>query len=218
MRDDFLFHCHSQKALSPIFSELTPIGPPEGAALRRAVVQPALKCGYRFEDEELVDEILTEVEDERGALPMLAFSAARLWEKRDREAGLLTREAYAEIGGVSGSLAQHAEATLERIGSDRIPIVREIFRNLVTAQGTRAARDREELLSVFGAAETAGVETGRSDSGGIAGPVDAESELKRPGSVPDGVILTMCLLPKTRTSATVASKSSTSLSSPTGRG
>jgi WD40 repeat protein len=160
MRDDFLFHCHSQKALSPIFSELTPIGPPAGAALRRAVVQPALKCGYRFEDEELVAEILAEVEEERGALPMLAFAAARLWEKRDRESGLLTRKAYGDIGGVSGSLAQHAEGTLERIGSDRIPIVREIFRNLVTAQGTRAARDREELLSVFGSEETAGTEAG----------------------------------------------------------
>ena len=29
-------------------------------------------------------------------------------------------------------------------------MVREIFRNLVTAQGTRAAADRAELLSVFG--------------------------------------------------------------------
>ena len=29
------------------------------------------------------------------------------------------------------------------------PIVREIFRNLTTAQGTRAVLDREELLSAF---------------------------------------------------------------------
>ena len=27
--------------------------------------------------------------------------------------------------------------------------MRELFRNLVTAQGTRAVREREELLSVF---------------------------------------------------------------------
>ena len=149
MRDDFLFHCHSFEPLHPILSELTLLGPPTGAALRRALVQPALKCGYRFEEEDLVEEMVGEVGGERGALPMLAFAAARLWDTRDRERGLLTREAYEHIGGVGGALAQHAEATLERIGEDRIPIVRELFRNLVTAQGTRAARYRDELLSVF---------------------------------------------------------------------
>ena len=149
MRDDFLFHCSDQPALAPVFSELTPLRAPTGSALRRAVVQPALKCGYRFEDEALVEEILAEVEGERGALPMLAFACARLWEQRDREQGLLTRTAYESIGGVAGALAHHAEATLERIGTDRVPTVRELFRNLVTAQGTRASRDRHELLSVF---------------------------------------------------------------------
>jgi WD40 repeat protein len=149
MRDDFLFHCSDQPALAPVFSELTPLRAPTGAALRRAVVQPALKCGYRFEDEALVEEILSEVEGERGALPMLAFACSRLWEKRDRDQGLLTREAYEAIGGVAGSLAHHAEATLERIGNDQIPVVRELFRNLVTSQGTRASRSRAELLSVF---------------------------------------------------------------------
>ena len=84
--------------------------------------------------EALVDAMLGQVESERGALPLLAFAAAQLWQRRDRERGLLTHEAYAAIGGVGGSLAQHAEATLERIGQERVAIVRELFRNLVTAQ------------------------------------------------------------------------------------
>jgi hypothetical protein len=149
MRDDFLFHCQRFETLQPIFSELTPMGAPSGAGLRRAVVQPALKCGYRFEDEALVETMIAEVEGERGVLPLLAFACAQLWERRDREQGVLSRAAYEEIGGVAGALAQHAEATLEGIGRDKDPLVREIFRNLVTAHGTRAARDREELLSVF---------------------------------------------------------------------
>ena len=76
-------------------------------------MQPALLSGYRFEDERLVDDMLREVAQERGTLPLLAFAMARLWEHRDRARGLLTRRAYEEIGGVAGALAQHAEATLE---------------------------------------------------------------------------------------------------------
>ncbi|HVS01449.1 MAG TPA: WD40 repeat domain-containing serine/threonine-protein kinase [Thermoanaerobaculia bacterium] len=151
LRDDFLFHCHRHQELAPIFSELVPLRPLAGSALRRALVQPALVCGYRFDDDALVDEMLEEVSEERGALPLLAFAASRLWERRDSQRGLLTREAYEEIGGVAGALAQHAEASLERIGFDRLAVARELFRNLVTAEGTRAARDRAELLSVFAA-------------------------------------------------------------------
>jgi WD40 repeat protein len=149
MRDDFLIHCNRHEALRPLFSELTPLDPPSGGSLRRALTQPALQCGYRFEDDEMVDEMLAEVEGERGALPLLAFAAARLWEKRDRQTGLLTRQTYHDIGGVGGALARHAEATIDQIGHERLPIVRELFRNLVTAEGTRAVREWDELLSVF---------------------------------------------------------------------
>jgi WD40 repeat protein len=149
VRDDFAAVCNEHRALQPVFHELTVLNPPTGGNLRRAVVQPATKCGYRFEDDELVEEMLAEVEGERGALPTLAFAAARLWEMRDREAGLLTREAYHDIGGVGGALAQHAEATIDRIGTKRIAIVRELFRNLVTAEGTRAVREWGGLLSIF---------------------------------------------------------------------
>jgi WD40 repeat protein len=149
MRDDFMMRCRDLEALEPIFSEMTALPALAGGALRRALVRPATKCGYRFENDELVEEILAEVEGERGALPLVAFALARLWEKRDRDSGLLTRQAYHDIGGVGGALARHAEATVDRIGVERIPIVRELFRNLVTAEGTRAVREWDELLSVF---------------------------------------------------------------------
>ncbi len=149
LRDDFLFRCHDHEELEPIFDSLTPVKVPAREDLRRALEQPAARFGYAFEDDGLVDEMLEAVEGERGALPLLAFAVARLWETRDRERKMLTREAYGDIGGVAGALAHHAEAVLERIGRGRQGVVRELFRNLVTAEGTRAVREWDELLSVF---------------------------------------------------------------------
>jgi WD40 repeat protein/DNA-binding winged helix-turn-helix (wHTH) protein len=149
MRDDFLYRCHEHETLAPVFSGLTPIKVPAHDDLRRALVEPASHFGYAFEDDVLVDEMLDAVAGERGALPLLAFAVERLWVRRDRENLLLTRRAFADIGGVAGALAHHAEATIERIGADRVPIVRELFRNLITAEGTRAIREWDELLSVF---------------------------------------------------------------------
>jgi WD40 repeat protein len=149
LRDDFLMRCHEQEALGPVFSAIAPLGALSRDGLRRALVEPASRHGYGFEDEGLVDEMLGAVEGTRGALPLVAFAASRLWERRDRDRKLLTREAYEGTGGVAGALAQHAEATLEGIGPERQGLVREIFRNLLTAHGTRAVMEREELLSAF---------------------------------------------------------------------
>jgi DNA-binding winged helix-turn-helix (wHTH) protein/WD40 repeat protein len=149
MRDDFLYRCHEHTTLSPIFTGLIPVKVPASDDLRRALVQPAARYGFSFENGDLVDELLDAVADERGALPLLAFAVARLWDKRDRDRRLLTRQAYSDVGGVAGALAHHAEATLERIGTAHLPLVREIFRNLITAEETRAVRGWDELLSVF---------------------------------------------------------------------
>jgi serine/threonine protein kinase/WD40 repeat protein len=149
LRDDFLMRCHDYAGLAPVFADLTPLGALTQEGLRRAVAEPAATQGYRFEEDALVDEMVGAVEGVRGALPLLAFAVLRLWERRDREKKLLTRKAYREIGGVEGALAQHAEATLERIGAQHEGVVREIFRNLTTAQGTRAVLGREELLSAL---------------------------------------------------------------------
>ena len=155
LRDDFFMRCGEHPALAPVFHEVTPLLPPSQEGLKRALREPPAQHGVRFEDDELIDEMTEAVSAERGALPLLAFAASRLWEERDRERRLLTREAYQRIGGMAGALAQHAEVTLQRLGPEREPLVRELFRNLATAEATRASRGREELLSVFAKDRTA---------------------------------------------------------------
>ncbi len=149
MRDDFHYRCHAHEALAPVFDSITPISTPTRAGLRRALVVPAARFGFTFEDESIVEEMLDAVVGERGALPLLAFTVARLWQERDRERRLLTREMNETLGGVHGALARHAETIVDRIGHEHLPTVRELFRNLVTAEGTRAVREWGELLSVF---------------------------------------------------------------------
>ena len=138
LRDDFFFACHAHSALAEVFTEVTPLGPLAGDSLRRALVEPAQRNGFRFEDEALVEEMCGAVEGERGALPLLAFCAAELWERRDRERKLLTRAACEEIGGVAGALAQHAEATLEGSG----PSGRESSGRSSATSSPRKARGR----------------------------------------------------------------------------
>ena len=155
LRDDFLMKSLEHAPLRPILSDLTALLALSVSALRAAIIEPAKKRGYTFEDDALVAEMIEVVEGARAALPLLAFAVARLWEQRDRERKLLTRAAYEQIGGVAGALAQHAEATMDRIGVERHDTVREIFRNLVTAHGTRAVVDRADLLSAFNDAQAA---------------------------------------------------------------
>jgi hypothetical protein len=99
LRDDFLIRCSEQEALAGVFLDLTPLPALSREGLVRALVEPAKKRGYRFEDEALVQEMVDSVEGVRGALPLLAFAVSRLWERRDRERKLLTRAAHEEMGG-----------------------------------------------------------------------------------------------------------------------
>jgi hypothetical protein len=101
--------------------------------------------GYRLEDDSIANDMLDVLESTNGALPLLQFAAAQLWEKRDRQQKMLTVESYREIGGVAGALASHADEVLRGMASSRQKLVRAIFQRLVTGDRTRAIVDIDEL-------------------------------------------------------------------------
>jgi WD40 repeat protein/serine/threonine protein kinase len=146
IRDDFLMHL---EALAPLRSLLSPalvlLGNPSRDALIRIVVEPARRTGYVLSDPELARDMVNVVVDRPGALALLSFTASRLWELRDRRFRQLTRNAYDAMGGVGGALGRHAEATLDTMSPSERAIVREVFRHLVTAEGTRAVITAKEL-------------------------------------------------------------------------
>jgi WD40 repeat protein len=94
--------------------------------------------------------MVTEVAGEPAALALLSFTASRLWELRDRRFRRLTAKAYRTLGGVAGALAQHAEETLTAMPAEEQRLVREVFRQSVTAEGTRAPLSPTELVEALG--------------------------------------------------------------------
>ncbi len=151
LRDDFLARADDLPALRERLAVgLQLLAMPSRADLIRVLVDPARRHGYDFEDPELPARMVDEVAGQPGALALLSFTAARLWELRDRHFKQLGRRAYDALGGVAGALAQHAEATLADMAADEQRLAREAFRHLVTAEGTRAVLTRPELTQLLG--------------------------------------------------------------------
>ncbi len=121
LRSDFLPRC----AELPELLELTRgdgmlhLGPPTAAELGQMIRQPAQAAGLRFERDaatgEALDERLRDAAiDQPAVLPLLEFCLNELYESR-REDGVLTFEAFEELGGVEGALAKRAEHVFEKL-------------------------------------------------------------------------------------------------------
>ena len=114
--------------------------------LRESIVAPAKLVGLEFEPG-LVDRILRDVGNEPGNLPLLEFALTGLWSKR--QGRTLTNAAYDEIGGVTGALAQRAEAEFAKFTAEEQSAVRRLFSRLVRVatpeEGSEDTRQRIEL-------------------------------------------------------------------------
>jgi WD40 repeat protein len=150
LRDDFLARTQAIPALADSLAPgLVLLGVPAAPDLVRTLTGPARRAGYDFDDPELPARMVEEVSARAGALPLLSFTASRMWELRDRHYRRLTRRAYDAIGGVGGALAGHAETTLAELPSVEQQLVQQAFRHLVTGEGTRAVLVRAELRELL---------------------------------------------------------------------
>ena len=155
VRSDFLTRVAALPDLGPrVGAGLFLLGPLGGAELREAVTGPARALGVTFESDALVDELVAAA-GAPGALPLLSFALAELWDRRDVARRLIPASALATIGGVAGALARHADGVIAALAPAERVAARRVLTQLVTTLGTRAHRDEAELVGDDATAQAA---------------------------------------------------------------
>jgi WD40 repeat protein/tRNA A-37 threonylcarbamoyl transferase component Bud32 len=116
--------------------------------LERAITTPARAVKVFFQ-QGLSAQIVSEVSDQPGVLPMLQYALTELFERREGQ--LLTVQAYNEIGGVLGALARRAEEIYVDMTEAQQDASRQLFLRLVTlgegSEDTRRRALQSELVS-----------------------------------------------------------------------
>lgn len=142
MRADFLEQLSYYPELAAIANEnnihiVTEMYPDE---LRQAIEQPAARHGVVFEAE-LVEQIIKEVEGQKGFLPLLQYTLNLLWHSECETIGAdgrlniekrtLTKKSYKELEGVRGALQKHINDIYKNINEDEKTATKQIFLRLV---------------------------------------------------------------------------------------
>ncbi|BCM94247.1 hypothetical protein IAD21_06150 [Abditibacteriota bacterium] len=148
MRSDFFVRC----AEIPELMELKEgrgqyhLVPPTFAELSQILTQPARSAGLRFEVDAQTGERLSDVLQDAagkspGALPLLEFTLEELFQRRTPK-GVLTFEAYRELGGIEGALGRRAEEVFLALPMEVQNELPSVLRALVTvSEGSNGANE-----------------------------------------------------------------------------
>ncbi|KPK92041.1 MAG: hypothetical protein AMJ88_11885, partial [Anaerolineae bacterium SM23_ 63] len=153
LRADFYPHCAAYPALREALARNQEyIGPMNTSELRRAIEEPALRGGWKFQSG-LVDLMLRDVRGEPGALPLLSHALLETWKRRSRRT--LTLRGYAEAGGVRRAIARSAEQVYhQELSEEQRGIARNVFLRLTElgegTEDTRRRVTRTELIPDLG--------------------------------------------------------------------
>ena len=115
--------------------------------LAAAIQEPARAVGLTV-DPPLLKELLDEVSDDLGKLPLLEYALKGTWRVVPREGNRLTLNAYGQAGGIDGAVAKRANEIFARLKPAEQDAARRLFVSLVTPgegrQDTRARASYSE--------------------------------------------------------------------------
>ncbi len=148
LRADFFGRCAGFPNLAAWLSERDElVGPMSKAELHRAMEGPAELAGLQFE-KGLKETILADLGREPGVLPLFQYTLLELWERRRGD--WLTIDAYYQVGGVQGALAQRAdEVYASLIPSQQATVRRILLRLTQLGEGTEDTRRRAPLTELL---------------------------------------------------------------------
>jgi serine/threonine protein kinase/DNA-binding SARP family transcriptional activator/ABC-type glycerol-3-phosphate transport system substrate-binding protein len=141
LRADFYDRPLRHRGLGELLREgtevITPMSPEE---LEQAITRPAGALGVTFEPS-LVAELVRDVADRAGALPLLQYTLTELFE--GRSSATVPLADYRAVGGVSGALVARADGLLAGMSPMAADAARQVFLRLVTlGEGTEDTRRR----------------------------------------------------------------------------
>lgn len=132
-RSDFIGNWAAYPNLNSQLSHgLNQIPPMQDDELVSAIARPAIQVGLQI-DPELVKQVLDDMCNASGALPLMQFALADLFEYEKSKGGViaLTRNDYLERGGLQKALARHADAEFAKLNADEQQIARSVFAGLI---------------------------------------------------------------------------------------
>ncbi len=146
LRDDYLGRLASTSAARKALSFATVLRAPGPRAMSQIIWGPLRATGYTFDDAQLPQRMIAEVEKSAAALPLLQFVLTAMWERKDTARRVLLRESYEALGGVAGALATHADSTYSTLSATEAKAARSLLLRMVTSQRTRQRARADALL------------------------------------------------------------------------
>ncbi|MEH2086956.1 nSTAND1 domain-containing NTPase [Nostoc sp.] len=141
MRADFFGKCLEQEyggLAKKIQEHLVTVTPMNREELETAILKPAQQVNLAVEPE-LVSQMIADVENSPGSLPLLQYTLTELWQQRTEER--LTLTMYSKLGGVRGTLQTRATEVYESLSLEEQQATKRIFLELTQlGEGTEDTR------------------------------------------------------------------------------
>ncbi len=147
LRADFFDRPLRHASFAPVLKRntiaVTPLAPDE---LEHAIVDPAASVGVGFAPG-VVARIAADVTSQPGALPLMQYALTQMFDLA--ESGEITEAHYDAVGGIAGSLAQHAEELFVEADDEEREAIRHLFERLVNlGDGVQDTRRRVTLAEI----------------------------------------------------------------------